>query len=305
MNKNYQLPYVQVWNLSVQRTLPQNIQLNVGYSGSKGTRLSIVDAPGRSATASLSGVLYDYENSVAFSNSNALGISLRKRLQKGLSLQATYTYSHSIDNATSVGGVGNAVAQNWQNLLAEESNSSFDIRHKVNGNFVYELPFGADKTYFTTGRTAHALEGFSVSGTYSIATGAPLTPSYEASVTDVERGSQGSERPDRVPGVSLTAGGGNVNNWFNTAAFERPAAVYGSASLYSIAGPGTISVNGSLAKTVSFGETRSLEVRATANNVFNTVQYSSVDTQLGSGSYGQVTGTAAMRQFSFIARFRY
>ena len=305
VNKNYRLPYVQVWNLNVQRTLPQGIVLNVGYSGSKGTRLSIVDAPGRSATASLSGVLYDYENSVAFSNYNAITISVRKRLQKGLGLQATYTYAHSIDNATSVGGVGNAVAQNWQNLLGEESNSSFDIRNKLSGNFIYELPFGADKTYFTAGRSSHLLEGFSVSGTYTIASGEPLTPSYIASVNDVARGSAGSERPDRVPGVSLSAGAGTVNNWFNTAAFAPSPAVYGNASRYSIPGPGTISVNGSLAKTISFGETRSFEVRATADNVFNTIQYSTVDTQLGSGSYGQVTGTAATRQFSFVARFRY
>jgi hypothetical protein len=305
VNKNYRLPYVQIWNLNVQRTLPQNIVLNIGYSGSKGTRLDIVDAPGRSATASLSGVLYDYEDSTAFSNFNSFVVSLRKRLQKGLSLQATYTYSHSIDDATSVGSVGSQVAQNWQNLLAEESNSSFDIRNKVSGSFVYELPFGADKQYFTAGRAAHLLEGFSVSGTYSIATGEPLSPSYEASVSDVARGTAGSERPDRVPGVSLTKGAGTVNDWFNTAAFTAPAGVYGNASRNSIAGPGTITVDGSVAKTVQFGDTRSFEVRATADNLFNTVQYSSVSTQLGSGSYGQVTGTAAMRQFSFIARFRY
>ncbi len=305
VNKNYRLPYVQVWNLNVQRTLPENIVLNVGCSGSKGTRLSIVDAPGRTDTASLSGVLYDYEDSVAFSNFNSLTVSVRKRLQKGLALQATYTYAHSIDNATSVGGVGNAVAQNWQNLLAEESNSSFDIRHRVTGNFLYELPFGADKTYFTTGRPAHLLEGFSLSGTYTLATGEPLTPSYVASVTDVARGSTGSQRPDRVPGVSLSTGSGTAAQWFNPAAFTQPTGIYGNASRFSIAGPGTISFNGSAAKTVQFGETRSLEFRVTADNLFNTIQYSSVDTQLGSGSYGQVLSTAATRQFNFTARFRY
>ena len=305
VDKNYRLPYIQLWNLNVQRTLPGNVVLNVGYSGSKGTRLDIVDAPGRNANTSLSGVFYDYEQSTAFSNYNALAVSLRRRLHTGLSLEATYTYSHSIDDATSVGGVGNAVAQNWQNLLAEESNSSFDIRNKLSGNFVYELPFGGDRTYFTTGAPSHLLEGLSVSGTYTIASGTPLTPSYVASVTDVARGSAGSERPDRVAGASLTAGAGNVNNWFNKAAFVQPTGVYGNASRFSIPGPGTIAVNGSLSKTVSLGETRSFEVRATADNVFNTVQYSGVDTQLGSASFGQVTSTAAMRQFTFLARFRY
>jgi hypothetical protein len=305
VNKNYRLPYIQLWNLDIQRTLPGSVVLSVGYSGSKGTRLSVVDAPGRSATASLSGVYYDYENSTAFSNFNSLVVSLRRRLHSGLSLQATYTYAHSIDDATSVGGVGDAVAQNWQDLLAEESNSSFDIRNKVAGSFVYELPFGSDRQYATTGVASHLLEGLSVSGTYSIASGEPLTPSYLAAVSDVARGSTGSLRPDRLTGVSLTAGGGSLNNWFNTAAFAEPADVYGSASRYSIAGPGTVSVDSSISKTISLGETRSFEMRATADNVFNTVQYSSVDTQLGSASYGQVTAAAAMRQFNFTARFRF
>ncbi len=84
VNKYYRLPYVQVWNINVQRTLPLGIVLNIGYNGSKGTRLDIVDAPGRSATESLSGVFYDYEDSVAFSNYNALTVSARKRLQRGI-----------------------------------------------------------------------------------------------------------------------------------------------------------------------------------------------------------------------------
>jgi hypothetical protein len=73
---------VQVWNINLQRTLPLGIVLNIGYNGSKGTRLDIVDAPGRTATASVSGVFYDYEQSVAFSNYNALTVSARKRLQR-------------------------------------------------------------------------------------------------------------------------------------------------------------------------------------------------------------------------------
>ena len=110
---------------NLQRTLPLGIVLNIGYNGSKGTRLDIVDAPGRTANASLSNVFYDYEDSVAFSNYNALTISARKRLQGGIGMGATYTYSHSIDNASSIGGnggTGTVVAQNWQDLLAEKSN---------------------------------------------------------------------------------------------------------------------------------------------------------------------------------------
>jgi hypothetical protein len=308
VNKNYRLPYVQVWNLNLQRTLPLGIVLNIGYNGSKGTRLDIVDAPGRTATTSLSGVLYDYEDSVAFSNYNALTFSARKRLQRGIALGATYTYSHSIDNASSIGGnggTGTVVAQNWQDLLAEESNSSFDIRHKLSGNFLYELPFGPDEHWVNTGWLAHSLSGISLSGTFTFATGEPLTPHYEAAVDDVARGSTGSLRPDLVPGVSLTAGGGSLDNWFNKNAFAAPAGTYGTASRYSIPGPGTISLSASLSKTVRFSETRTFEMRATASNPLNTVQYSGVDSTLGSGTYGQVTSAAAMRQFTLNARYRF
>ncbi|HUY82097.1 MAG TPA: TonB-dependent receptor [Acidobacteriaceae bacterium] len=309
VNKNYRLPYVQSWFLDVQRTLPLGIVLNVGYNGSKGTHLDITDAPGRNATGSLSGVLYNYDNDVAFSNFNALTVRLRKRMQDGVALGATYTYSHSIDNATSIGGNGGtstAIAQNWQNLLAEESNSSFDVRHKLNGYFLYELPFGPDRTYLTSGNfLSTAINGLSFSGNFDFATGNPLTPHYQAAVLDVARGSTGSLRPDYVPGASLTAGGGSLNNWFNKAAFATPANTYGSASRYSIPGPGTISTNVSLSKTQRFSDMQTLEIRANINNFFNTVQYSGVDSTLGSATYGEVTSAASMRRFTFTARYRF
>lgn len=309
VNKNYRLPYVQVWYADVQHTFPLGIVLNVGYNGSRGTHLDIVNAPGRTATESLSGVLYDYEDSVAFSNYNALAVRLRKRMQNGIALGATYTYSHSIDNATSIGGNGGTsagIAQNWQGLLAEESNSSFDVRHKLRGDFVYELPFGPDAHYLTTGNfLSRAVNGLSVSGNFAFATGNPLTPRYEAAILDVARGSAGSLRPDRVPGVSLTKGGGSLNNWFNKAAFATPAGTYGTASRFSIPGPGTVSANVSLSKTHRFGDMKTMEVRATIDNFFNTVQYSGVDTTVGSATYGEVTSAASMRQFSFSARYRF
>jgi hypothetical protein len=61
----------------------------------------------------------------------------------------------------------------------------------------------------------------------------------------------------------------------------------------------------SLSKTASLGSTRSMERRATANNVFNTVQYAGVDANVTSATFGQVTSTGSMRAFDFTARFRF
>jgi hypothetical protein len=61
----------------------------------------------------------------------------------------------------------------------------------------------------------------------------------------------------------------------------------------------------SLSKTMQLGDTCSMEFRATANNVFNTVQYAGVDTNLASPTAGQVTSAASMRTFQFTGSFRF
>jgi hypothetical protein len=308
LDPHYHLPYVQAWSIDVQKTLPWGVVMNAGYNGSKGSDLDITSAPRATASSpntDPTGVIFNYEQAAASSRFNAGTLRVNKRLSSGISLGANYQYSHSIDDAGSVGGTSTVVAQNWQGLGAEEGNSSFDQRHKVSGTYLYELPFGKDKFWATSGVGSHILEGFSVSGSFTFATGTPLTPSYQAEAADVARGTAGTLRPDRVPGSSLMAGGGSQLKWFNTAAFAAPAGEYGTASRNSIPGPGTIQNNMSLSKTVQMGDTRSMEMRATANNVFNTVQYAGVDTNVTSPTFGQVTSAASMRQFQFTARFRF
>ena len=106
-------------------------------------------------------------------------------------------------------------------------------------------------------------------------------------------------------------GGGGLRQWFNTAAYSAPANTpgycnyFGNAPRNSIEGPGTVSNNMALSRTAQFGSTRSLEIRATINNVFNTVQYSGVDTTFGDPKFGEITSVAGMRSFQFSARFRY
>jgi hypothetical protein len=315
LDPRYHLPYVQVWNLDVQKTMPWNVVVNLGYNGSKGNHLDDTIAPRPSGTSEgtdPSGLIFNYEQAESFSKFEAGTLRVNKRLSKGISLGANYQYSHSIDDAGSVGGTSTVVAQNWQDLKAEEGNSSFDVRQKVSGTYLYELPFGKDKFWVTTGTAAHILEGFSVSGSFTFATGTPLTPSYQAAQSSVACGTAGSLRPS-LTGVSVTAGAGSLLEWFNPAAFAAPVAadpsypcaVFGNASRNSIAGPGTVQNNMSLSKTMQLGNTRSMEFRATAYNVFNTVQYAGVDTNVVSPTFGQVNSVASMRAFQFTARFRF
>jgi hypothetical protein len=315
LNPHYSMPYVEVWNLDVQKALPWGVVLNVGYNGSKGNHLDITSAPRATPAHPLTNPtsqVFTYDQATAFSKFSAGTVRANKRLTHGFAVGANYQYGHSIDDASSVGGTSVRVAQNWQNLDAEEGNSSFDIRHQVSGTYLYELPFGKDKFWLTTGTASHIMEGFSVSGSYGFATGLPLTPSYAATVSDVNCGTAGSGRPNRVAGVSLTGGGQSQSHWFNPAAFATPAtvtgypcAVFGTAARNSIAGPGSITNNMSLSKTLQLGDTRSMEIRATAANVFNTVQFAGVGTSVTLPTFGQVTSVGSMRSFNFLARFRF
>ena len=200
--------------------------------------------------------------------------------------------------------------QDWQNPAAEEGHSVLDVRHQVNGTYLFELPFGPDRYWVTSGVGSHILEGFSISGSFNFATGTWLSPGFEPTSQSVECGNTSGLRPN-LTGQSATAGGGSLRRWFNIAAYSAPSNTpgfcdyFGSAPRNSIEGPGTVSNNMSLSKTMQLGETRSMEIRANINNVFNTVQYSGVDTTYGTPQFGQVSSVGQMRQFQFMARFRF
>ena len=309
VNRNYQLPYVQHWYLDIEQSLPLDAVLDVGYVGAKGTHLDVISAPGPINMTPFANAFFDYEDCTAFSNFNSLVVRMRRRLQNGIAVQAVYAYSHSIDDASSVNAGIPVVAQNAQDILAEESNSSFDIRHQATGSILYQLPFGPNERYLNQNNFAsHILGDWTISGYFTVASGLPLTPYVAASVAEVERGTHGSVRPNRVAGVPLREGGGHIDHWFNKAAFSTefaPGQLYGTASRYSIPGPGVENFNLSVSKLVPIKESSSVELRATANNAFNIVQYSGVNTQISSSTFGYVNAVQPMRQITFLARLRF
>jgi hypothetical protein len=234
-----------------------------------------------------------------------LVVSVQKRQQKGIALGITYTYGHSIDNASSIGGSSATSVQNFRRLDLEESNSAFDVRQSATGNWLLELPFGPNRAYFNKGGFwSHALDDFSLSGTFTFSTGSYFTPSYSGNQAEAASGNLFTLRPDRVVGEAVK-GAGTINNFFNKGAFAAPAGEYGTASRNSIEGPGVVSVNASLSRTIEFGSTRSFEARVTASNVFNTVQYSGINTTENNQNFGEVTSAAGMRTLLMQARYRF
>ena len=315
VDKNYKLGYVQIWNVDIQKELTPSLLLNLGYNGSKGADLDIQRAPNRLPTGGLR--IQDVqpfilETSQGDSILHAASVRVRKRLRHGISAQGTYVFSKSIDNASSIGGGAVVVAQNDQDLAAERGLSSFDQRHRFTGNFLYELPFGTGKKWLNNqGAMKEIFGDWMWSGDFTIASGLPFTPRILGAASDITQGVNGTLRADVLG--DATAGScpngfplGTINCWFNTAAFVAPlAGQFGNAQRNSIRGPGQLIFDMSVSKTLLAKDTRALELRMAANNVFNRPQFTTIDTVVNSPTYGQVISVGAMRRITLSARFRF
>ena len=168
--------------------------------------------------------------------------------------------SKSIDDASSVAGGGGTVAQNDQDLAAERGLSSFDQRHRFAGDFTYELPFGANKRWFTSGMAAEVFGNWQLNGNVTLASGTPFTARVLGNAQDVGQGVNGTLRAN-YNGQPITVGDPTSDLFFNTAAFSLPAAgTFGTAGRNTIIGPGTSVMNLGLTKNITFSQTRGLSI---------------------------------------------
>jgi hypothetical protein len=308
VDPNYRLPFVQIYNADLQRNLTRTVTLDVAYTGTKGTNLDLVSAPDRNpdGTLRIAGVQpFLWESSTGRSLMNAVTVSLRKRQSRGLAAAASYTLSKSMDNASSIGGGGTVVAQDPRNLDAEWGPSSFDQRHRLSGSATYDLPFGANRRWLTGGRSAALVSNWQVMGSVQLASGTPFTARVLGNVHDVGTGLNGTLRAN-YSGEPIAVADSTVARFFDTAAFSVPAAgTYGDAGRNSIVGPGVSNVNVAITRSIPLGETRTLSIQLLANNLFDTVQFASIDTIVNSPTFGQVTAARPMRTVQLIARFRF
>jgi len=308
VNPNYRLGYVQIWNLDIQRELPGGVVLNTGYNGAKGTRLDI-----ERALLVAGNQPFTYESSEGNSILHAGTVRFRKRMAKGIGLSAQYVYSKSIDDASSIGGGGSVVAQNAFDISADRGLSSFDQRHKFTGNWIYDLPIGENRHFVAKGAWGHLFGAWQWSGDFTVGSGLYFTPRVLGGALDIGRGVSGSLRTNTVAGQTVALSNPTALEWFNTAAFCAPSAtcvspsgtVFGDAGRNIIEGPGQVTLDMALNKTITIKESRALDLRFSANNVFNNVHFTSINTAVNSFTFGEVTGTGSMRRVIMTARFRF
>jgi hypothetical protein len=310
-DQNLSDSYIQQWNLNIQHKLPADVVLDVGYVGSKGTRLivtfpdlnrplEIVD-PRTPGLASLNArrpvPLFPRpvtaDKSVGNSIYHSLQVKAERRMAQGLTFLTSYTWSKAISGPSDIGGqVGGGyfigTPQDVFYMRGDRAVSGFDVTHRFVQTILYDIPF----FHGMRGVGRLLLDGWQASTIMTFQSGFPTPVSSNLDTT----GTGIISRPDMVPGQQgdLPADQRTWARWFNTAAFQQ--AQYGRFGTSPRTGafrlPGIMNFDFSATKAFEFRETKSLQFRVEVFNLFNNFNPdpSTVDTNLNSATFGSVGG---------------
>jgi hypothetical protein len=305
VNPGYHVPYAMIWNASIEYNLTRTTFLELMYTGTRGLHLDELLGFGPSTTnPNVAGFTYD--TSGAFSNLNSMVVRLQKRMSRGLGFTARYTYSKSLDDASTIGGGGQTVIQNNADPRGDYGLSSFDKRHQFLGNFTYQLPLGERQRFATRGWEKAVFGAFRVNASFTASSGSPYTVRVNSKNPACQNvPGVNSERADQSGNPSLA--NRTVQEWFNTADFSNPGTCFGDAPRNSITGPGSFTINSGVSKTIQFGRDglRRIDFSWNTTNLLNHVNYSGLSTVYGSTTFGQIMGAGAMRSMTFTTRVNF
>jgi hypothetical protein len=315
VDPNYKLAYAQTWNFSVQHNLPHAMLLEVEYIGTKGTHLGILEQPNRALPGSSpltaqqqlqigNATGFNYQTYGGNSIFEAGQTRLTRRFTRGMSFVALYTYSKSIDDASSFTGTGGTTVQFINNWDLERGLSSTDQRHRLQLDYQLSSPVGVNGMLRNGGWKTLTLAGWTMNGTFTAASGTPLTATVAGNLSNT--GGIGAFGSSRAQATGLPIDGGG-NPYFNLLAFTTPpAGQFGNAGRDTIPGPFQTSLNASLNRAFRFGDSRrQLQLRLSATNALNHIVITRFGTTVGSSTYGLATTASATRTVALMLRFNY
>ncbi len=238
------------------------------------------------------------QDTIASSSYNSLQISLDKRFARGLQFTAAYTYSKSIDDASSFEGILNPLpgANNYARSL-------FDARHRFVISYQWELPIRK-----FSGFAGKVLDGWGLSGITTYQTGFPIriTSSSDNELMNSFDFELPGE-PDQIAPFSWQRPQSNGNYYFNNTSIFSEAGVFGrigTAPRTICCGPGISQTDISFVKNIPLNERSHFEFRAELFNVFNHTQFFNPDGNSTDGSqFGQVTQVKDPRLAQFALKF--
>ncbi|MCZ2078198.1 MAG: hypothetical protein LC130_24770 [Bryobacterales bacterium] len=301
MTSPWDVPYLQKWSLDVQRQFREDLVVMVGYVGSKGNHLirtrdwnqpvpstqiatGAVSANALRPFPGFAGITA--YNTTANSTYHSLQSSVVRRFSRGFSVQGSYTWSKSIDDAVSPYDI-------YSSYRTIRGLSNFDRRHMLIASYIWELPFARN----LRGWQRKALHGWQISGITNFQTGNP----FSIGISPDRAGTGGGgQRADIVSPVTVSK---QKLAWFSTGSFALPAlGAFGNSGRNIITGPGINNWDLSFSKRTDLRENIALQFRAEFFNLFNHTQWSGVGSTLAAGTFGQVTSARDPRITQFGLR---
>lgn len=311
IDPDYVLGLVQQSVINVSRDIWTSYQVSANYTHTRGSNLEIVRAPNRDADGlRIEGVQpFTWTTAEGRSVLNSASFQLQKRDSGGIGYSLTYTLAKSRDNSPSIGGGGGGtgnIAQNDQDIDSEWGLSNFDQRHRFQAQLRFDLPFGQGRRFLNNGGFgAGVLDRWRLTANFSADSGRPRTVTVRGASRDIASGVNGALRADYT-GLPLEVSDPTIDKYFNTDAFTIPAAgAFGSSSRNVIVGPGSKNLNLNIQRNVALGSNRNVQITVGISNVLNLANYTGVDTNVNSPTFGQITGISQPRRAQLQLQFRY
>ena len=235
----------------------------------------------------------------AKSRYNALQVTGRKRLSRGLMFEGSYTFAKSEEIGMS--------HQNSYDLEASWALASYDANHRFVMSYLYEIPVGRERRFFANAPAIvdAIIGGWQFNGIATLQAGTPLsiTANNTAGLFGARTQPNSNSNDPRLTGPVED----RLNRYFDTTVYSQPAAfTFGNEPIFSpiLRAHGVRNFDLSLFKNFRIRSHMTAQFRVEALNAFNRVQFSAPNTSVTSTSFGVITGQAnAPRQLQFGLKF--
>ena len=306
-------PYLQAWDLGVEKDLGGNLLLSATYVGSKGTHLPIsaefndspVAGPGTPVRPLPQfGSMYAIPN-VGVSNYDALQLKAEERAVHGLTFLAAYTYSRSIDESSTSNGSQQPgeSPQNAYDLPGSRGVSDFDLPQNFVLSAVYDLPFGTGKRFLSGPGwiDSKVLSGWQTTGILSLRSGFPFTLSISGDNANIGAAAP-SQRPSSTGPLLPSGFQRSISQWFDTSNLEIIPYTFGDVGRNTVRQGGYKNLDFGLFKNTKITEKLELQFRAESFNLFNHPNWGVPVSTFGAPQFGQVLTASNPRYIQFAAK---
>jgi hypothetical protein len=317
---DFPAPQIAQWNVALQQEFAREISLTVAYVGS-GTSY-IMGAynrngsdPGPVATEASRRLIprwntISFRSPYAHSSYHGMDVQLEKRYSSGVSVSASYTWSHSLDNVSEQFGSGGGGLQSVKDFASARGNSNFDLRHRVVAAAVWEAPFGKGRRWMNRGGVLdHLLGGWQLSGMTAMQTGHNFSITIPNSRTMLGGTAIADWWPDRIADPRLDSR--TADRWFDSAAFVLPRNAdgtyrFGNAGRGILNSDGLFNVDAGLLKNFRLTERFGMQFRWETFNLTNTPTLNDPNATLGNPDFGKSrTAVSTPRQMQFAVRLSF